>query len=219
VNEAGDREFFLARENGLRGSPIGVHPTNRRASRRQLESDAILYDSCRSREHRAWRLDAGEFDEGVAARLARSPALVAVASPENCPADGFGVKQGEIRGNRGFDPPGFIAVATTPACISPAASLTFRLTAALRCARRPVIRRALLPVARDGVRRHAEHVAMKEPSATMARSSASSRSLLRPRSQRAPREDGWPGVDSNGENWVRFASLTPKRSGERLFGT
>jgi hypothetical protein len=35
--------------------------------------------------------------------LARSPALVAVESSENCLAYGFGVKQGEIRGNRGFD--------------------------------------------------------------------------------------------------------------------
>src|SRR5205085_9607744 len=40
--------------------------------------------------------------------------------------------------------------------------LTFRLAAALRRARCPVIRPALLPVARYGVGRHAQHVPMKE---------------------------------------------------------
>ena len=39
----------------------------------------------------------------------------------------------------------------------------FRLAATLRRARRAVVRPALLSVARDGVRRHVDHVPMKKP--------------------------------------------------------
>jgi hypothetical protein len=50
----------------------------------------------------------------------------------------------------------------------------------------------------------------RPPTSSRARSiSWSSTTMARPRSQRAPREQGQPSVDSTQENWVRFASLAP----------